>query len=56
MLANHSCDDSQLWVKNVEKKLKMAKSIKNPKISKLHIKIWKCMDHFLNSVLLWKNL
>ncbi len=50
------CDDSQLRVKNVEKNQKITESVKNPKISKLHIKVWKNTDHFLNSVLLWKNL
>ncbi len=54
-LALHSCDDSQLRVKNVEKNQKVAKSVKNPKISKLCIEIWRNMDHFLNSVFLRKN-
>ncbi len=40
MLAFHSCDDSQLWMKNVEKKnQKIAKSVQNPKILKLLKKI-----------------
>ncbi len=42
--------------KNVEKNQKIAKSIKNPKMSKLRLKIWRNTDHFLHSVLLRKNL
>ncbi len=55
MLALHSCDNSQLRVKNGEKNQKTAKSVKNPKISKLCLKICRNTYHFLDSVLLWKN-
>ncbi len=47
-----SSDYSQLRIKNVEK---IAKSVKNLKISKPCIKIWGNTDYFLNSAILWKN-
>ncbi len=36
----------------LKKNQKNAKSVRNPKILKLCTKIWRNMDHFLNSVLL----
>ncbi len=50
MLALYNCDDSQLQVKNVEKNQTIAKSVKNPKISKLSIKICGNTDH-LNKII-----
>ncbi len=32
------------------KKIKKLQNVKNPKISKFRIKIWRNTDHFLNSV------
>ncbi len=59
-IAIHELQGRSLWwypitIKNVEKNQKIAKSVKNPKISKVCIKIWRNMYHFLNSVLLRKN-
>ncbi len=61
LLAVHELHGRSIWwfpimIKSVEKNQKIAKSVKNSKISKLRLKIWRNAYHFLNSVLLRKNL